>query len=197
MPEWLRRPRPPVDELLEIDVVERQARKHGPVSLDLCGIAKGFGVDELARVLDRHGIDSWLVGIDGEMRSRGGKPDGSAWSIALEAPEDERRAAMGVVELGDAAIATSGDYRHWIKVGGKRVSHTMDPRTGKPLRDALASVTVISPICADADAYATALMVLGEEAGCEQARRLGLDAFFVARAGDELRATGTGSFGGA
>jgi len=197
MPEWLRRPRPPVVELLEIDVLERRARKHGPVSLDLCGIAKGFGVDELARVLDRHGIDSWLVGIDGEMRSRGGKPDGSSWSIALEAPEAERRADMGVVELGDAAIATSGDYRHWIKVGSERVSHTMDPRTGKPLRDALASVTVISPICADADAYATALMVLGEEAGREQARRLGLDAFFVARVGDGLRATGTGFFGSA
>ena len=197
MPQGLPRPRPPVDELLEIDVVECRARKHGPVALDLCGIAKGFGVDELARVLDRHGIDSWLVGIDGEMRSRGGKPDGSAWSIALEAPGDERRAAMGVVELGDAAIATSGDYRHWIKIDGKRVSHTMDPRTGKPLRDALASVTVISPVCADADAYATALMVLGENAGHEHARRLGLDAFFVARAGDRLRATGTGSFGGA
>lgn len=191
------RPRPPVDELLEIDVAGSRARKHGPVSLDLCGIAKGFGVDELARVLNRHGIDSWLVGIDGEMRSRGGKPDGSPWSIALESPEDERRAAMGVVELGDAAIATSGDYRHWIKVGGKRVSHTMDPRTGKPLRDALASVTVISPVCTDADAYATALMVLGEEAGREQAQRLGLDAFFVARVGDGLRATGIGFFGGA
>jgi len=186
-----------VVELLEIDVLERRARKHGPVSLDLCGIAKGFGVDELARVLDRHGIDSWLVGIDGEMRSRGGKPDGSSWSIALEAPEAERRAAMGVVELGDAAIATSGDYRHWIKVGSERVSHTMDPRTGKPLRDALASVTVISPICADADDYATALMVLGAEAGRYQARRLGLDAFFVARVGDGLRATGTGFFGSA
>ncbi|MDR6539017.1 thiamine biosynthesis lipoprotein [Variovorax soli] len=191
------RPCPPVDELLEIDVVGSRARKHGPVALDLCGIAKGFGVDELARVLDRHGIDSWLVGIDGEVRSRGGKPDGSAWAIALEAPEDERRAAMGVVELRDAAIATSGDYRHWIKVDGKRVSHTMDPRTSHPLQGTLASVTVISPVCADADAYATALMVLGEEAGHEHARRLGLDAFFVARAGDGLRATGTGFFGGA
>lgn len=196
-PRGLPRPRPAVDKLLEIEAMGCRARKHGPVSLDLCGIAKGFGVDELARVLDRHGIDSWLVGIDGEMRSRGGKPDGSPWSIALESPEDERRAAMGVVELGDAAIATSGDYRHWIKVGGERVSHTMDPRTGKPVRDALASVTVISPVCTDADAYATALMVLGEEAGREQARRLGLDAFFVARVGDGLRATGTGFFSGA
>jgi thiamine biosynthesis lipoprotein len=191
------RPRRPVDELLEIDVAGCRARKQGPVALDLCGIAKGFGVDELARVLDRHGIDSWLVGIDGEMRARGGKPDGSPWAIALEAPDDERRAAMGVVELGDAAIATSGDYRHWIKIDGERFSHTMDPRAGSPLRGALACVTVISPLCVDADAYATALMVLGEEAGHELARRLGLDALFVARVGDRLRATGTGFFEGA
>jgi FAD:protein FMN transferase len=191
------RPCRPVDELLEIELVECRARKHGAVALDLCGIAKGFGVDELARVLDRHRIDSWLVGIDGEMRCRGGKPDGSPWSIAIEAPDDERRAAMGVVELGDAAIATSGDYRHWMEIDGKRVSHTIDPRTGHPLQGALASVTVISPACADADAYATALMVLGEQAGHEQAGRLGLDALFVSRVGDGCRVTGTGVFGGA
>ena len=171
-----------------------RARKHGPVALDLCGIAKGFGVDELARVLDRHGIGSWLVGIDGEMRTRGAKPDGAPWAIALEAPDDERRAAMGVVELGDAAIATSGDYRHWIEIDGKRVSHTMDPRAGHPLPGALACVTVIAPVCTDADAYATALMVLGDQAGHECARRLGLDALFVSRVGDALRATGTGYF---
>lgn len=184
------------DQLLEIDPTGCRARKHGPIALDLCGIAKGFGVDELARVLDRHGVCSWLVGIDGEMRSRGCKPDGSPWAIALEAPEDDRRAAMGVVELGDAAIATSGDYRHWIDLHGQRISHTMDPRTGHPLRNALACVTVIAPVCADADAYATALMVLGEVAGRECARRLGFDARFVSRAGGGLRTTGTGLFDG-
>ena len=190
------RPYPAVDELLEIDVAGCRARKHGPLALDLCGIAKGFGVDELARVLARHGIGSWLVGIDGEMRARGSKPGGAPWAIALEAPEDERRAAMGVVELGDAAIATSGDYRHWIEIDSQRISHTMDPRAGRPLQGTLASVTVIAPVCADADAYATALMVLGEQAGQECARRLGLDAFFVSRVGDGLRAAGIGCFDG-
>jgi thiamine biosynthesis lipoprotein len=186
-------PRVPVDELLEIDVVGCRARKQGPVTLDLCGIAKGFGVDELARVLDRHGMDSWLVGIDGELRSKGCKPDGAAWAIALEAPDDDRRAAMGVVEVGDAAIATSGDYRHWTPINGHRISHTMDPRAGRPVQGALASVTVIAAVCADADAYATALMVLGQEAGQELARRLGLDALFVERGSEGLRATGIGS----
>lgn len=187
--------RRPVDELLEVDAAGCRARRHGPVALDLCGIAKGFGVDELARVLRRYGVASWLAGIDGELRSQGGKPDGSPWAIALEAPEHGRRAAMGVVELSGAAIATSGDYRHCSDVDGERISHTMDPRTGAPLRGRLASVTVIAPACADADAYATALMVLGEVAGPERARRLGLDALFVARDGDRLRATGTGVFG--
>ncbi len=187
----------PLDPLLEIDLPGRRVRKHGRVALDLCGIAKGFGVDELARVLARHGIGAWLVGIDGEMRVRGGKPDGSPWAIALEAPEDERRAAMGVIELDDAAIATSGDYRHWREIDGARVSHTMDPRTGAPLRGAVASVTVIAPTCADADAYATALMVLGAQAGRDHARERGLDALFVMREGTGFRAAGTGFFDGA
>jgi thiamine biosynthesis lipoprotein len=84
-----------------------------------------------------------------------------------------------------------------MEVDGNRISHTMDPRIGAPLRSALASVTVVASCCMDADAYATALMVLGEGAGRELAQRLGLDALFVARDGDKLRATGTGSFGDA
>jgi thiamine biosynthesis lipoprotein len=189
-------PRAPTDTLLEVDVAGRRVRKHGAVMLDLCGIAKGFGVDELARVLDAQGIGSWLVGIDGEMRARGAKPDGSPWAIALEAPEHDRRSAMAVLELGDAAIATSGDYRHWVEVDGQRVSHTMDPRSGAPLRNALASVTVVAARCVDADAYATALMVLGEEGGVPLARRLGLDALFVVRDDGRLRTAGSGFFAG-
>lgn len=186
--------RPPAHDLLEIDLPNHRARKHGPVALDLCGIAKGFGVDELGRVLNSHGLQSWLVGIDGEMRTRGAKPDGSAWAIALEAPADDQRAAMAVIELADAAIATSGDYRHWALVEGRRISHTMDPRTGSPLSGSLASVSVIAGTCMDADAYATALMVAGEDEGRRLARRLGLDALFVARADDGLRPAGTGCF---
>jgi len=188
------RPSAPAHQLLEVDLARCRARKHGAIALDLCGIAKGFGVDELARVLDARGISAWIVGIDGELRSRGAKPDGSAWAVALEAPEDERRSAMGVIELGDAAVATSGDYRHWYAVDGARISHTMDPRTGMPLRTSLASVTVVASRCMDADAYATALTVLGDTDGPALAQRLGLDALFVAREGERLRAAGTGFF---
>ena len=106
-------------------------------------------------------------------------------------------ATEAVIELQDAAIATSGDYRHWARVDGQRISHTMDPRSGAPLRSPLASVSVVAPRCMDADAYATALMVLGEQGGAALAQRLGLDAFFVVREGETLRATGTGFFGSA
>ncbi|ONB63361.1 thiamine biosynthesis protein ApbE [Burkholderia pseudomallei] len=184
----------PIDELLEVDVARGRARRLADVAFDLCGIAKGFGVDELARVLDRHGIGAWLVGIDGELRARGCKPDGSPWAIALEAPDYDRRGAMGAIDLVDAAVATSGDYRHWADFGGERLSHTMDPRAGAPLRGGIASVTVVAPTCTDADAYATALMVLGAQAGCAHAERHGLDALFVVRDGDALRTIGCGAF---
>lgn len=184
----------PIDELLEVDVARGRARRLADVAFDLCGIAKGFGVDELARVLDRHRIGAWLVGIDGELRARGCKPDGSPWAIALEAPDYDRRGAMGAIDLVDAAVATSGDYRHWADFGGERLSHTMDPRAGAPLRGGIASVTVVAPTCTDADAYATALMVLGAQAGCAHAERHGLDALFVVRDGDALRTIGCGAF---
>ncbi|MBF3412189.1 FAD:protein FMN transferase [Burkholderia pseudomallei] len=184
----------PIDELLEVDVARGRARRLADVAFDLCGIAKGFGVDELARVLDRHGIGAWLVGIDGELRVRGCKPDGSPWAIALEAPDYDRRGAMGAIDLVDAAVATSGDYRHWADFGGERLSHTMDPRAGAPLRGDIASVTVVAPTCTDADAYATALMVLGAQAGRAHAERHGLDALFVVRDGDALRTIGCGAF---
>ncbi|KGC50413.1 FAD:protein FMN transferase [Burkholderia pseudomallei] len=184
----------PIDELLEVDVARGRARRLADVAFDLCGIAKGFGVDELARVLDRHGIGAWLVGIDGELRARGCKPDGSPWAIALEAPDYDRRGAMGAIDLVDAAVATSGDYRHWADFGGERLSHTMDPRAGAPLRGDIASVTVVAPTCTDADAYATALMVLGAQAGRAHAERHGLDALFVVRDGDALRTIGCGAF---
>jgi thiamine biosynthesis lipoprotein len=191
-----RHPCSPIGEVLDVDVRNCRVRRHAAIPLDLCGIAKGFGVDELARVLERHGISSWLVGIDGEMRARGTKPDGGAWTIAIEAPDFHSRAAMGMIELSDAAVATSGDYRHWIDIGGERISHTMDPRNGEPVRNGVASVTVVASDCTDADAFATALLVLGLDAGRACAERHRLDALFAVRDGDAVRTAGTGCFAG-
>ena len=181
-------PRPPrAREALELDVPRRAARTHSRISLDLNGIAKGFAVDQLARCLKKHGVHDFLVGIDGEMRAAGHKPDGSAWAVALEKPLRGRREVLGALELTDASIATSGDYRHWRERDGTSVSHTMDPHSGAPLLSPLTSVSVICTSCMYADAWATALLVLGVEAGSRVAREQGLSAIFVVREGDVLR----------
>ena len=170
-----------------------RVRKHTPMALDLNGIAKGYGVDRLAETLIAFGIDSGLVGIDGEMRALGLRPDRKPWTIAVEAPDLELRAPHSILGLQDAAVATSGDYRHWVEVQGRRLSHTMDPPRGAPVVAAPASVTVVAGTCAEADAWATALMVLGAESGAKIAQRRGLDALFLVRDDDEsVRGLGVG-----
>mgnify|MGYP005809706745 CR=1 FL=1 len=177
----------PAGAFLDVDTGLRRVRKRRPVKLDLSGIAKGYGVDALARCLDRRGVADYLVGIDGEMRAHGAKPAGEPWAVAVEQPVFGRREVGGVIELRDAAIATSGDYRHWVDVGGKRYAHTMDPRTGLPLSNTVAAVTVLAPTCMLADAWATALLVLGERDGIALARDKGIDALFVLREDAGLR----------
>lgn len=167
-----------------LEIVGAHVRKSEPIALDLNGIAKGYGVDRLAETLRDHGITDTLVGIDGDMRAMGLRPDGEAWTIAVEAPDAERRAPHSILALQDAAVATSGDYRHWVEVQGRRLSHTMDPRRGAPLIASPASVSVVARTCAKADAWATALMVLGPERGTALARRSGLNALFLLRDDD-------------
>ncbi|WP_306752315.1 FAD:protein FMN transferase [Paracoccus actinidiae] len=188
--------RRPAHEVLEID--GDAVRKTAPIALDLNGIAKGYGVDCLAQVLVDHGIAAGLVGIDGEMRALGLRPDGTAWTIAVETPDPDRRTPHSVLMLQDAAVATSGDYRHWVTVQGRRLSHTMDPRKGAPLAASPASVTLVAPTCSEADAWATALMVAGPSAGAELAARHDLDALLLLRDGDGgLRTRAAGClFGG-
>jgi thiamine biosynthesis lipoprotein len=171
--------RRPAHDVLEIN--GEHVRKAAPIALDLNGIAKGYGVDRLAEILRNQGISDGLVGIDGEMRAMGLRPDGEAWTIAVEAPDAERRTPHSILALQDAAVATSGDYRHWVEVQGRRLSHTMDPRRGAPLIASPASITVVARSCAEADAWATALMVLGPVKGATLAKQSGLDALFLLR----------------
>jgi len=184
--EALRRP---AHEVLELN--GDHLRKTAPIALDLNGIAKGYGVDRLAETLRDQGIVAALVGIDGEMRASGLRPDGEAWTIAVETPDPGRRTPHAILALQNAAVATSGDYRHWVEVQGRRLSHTMDPRRGAPLIASPASVTVVARTCAEADAWATALMVLGLERGAALVRKHGLDALFLLR-DDEGNARGVG-----
>jgi len=176
----------PTHEVLELDRSGGRARKHAPVTLDLSGIAKGFAVDAMAEVVRGFGVASALVALDGELKAMGARPDGAPWIVAVEKPDYDMRAPLGAVALHNAAIATSGDYRHWIEIGEARLSHTMDRLRGGPVTNNVASVSVICPSCMEADAWATALLVLGEEKGQELAKRNRLDALFILRSGDTL-----------
>jgi thiamine biosynthesis lipoprotein len=177
----LRTQLPPTHTVLELDVAGKRARKHAQFALDLSGIAKGFAVDEMMRTVEVFGIANALVGLDGELKARGVKADGTPWRVALEKPDYDLRSPLGVIELRDAAVATSGDYRHWVDLGEKRLSHTMDRSRGGPVDNGIASVSVVAASCMDADAWATAFMVLGPEEGRALAQKQGLDALFVQR----------------
>jgi thiamine biosynthesis lipoprotein len=177
----------PATAILDVDRTRQQVRKRTPITLDLSGIAKGYGVDQLAHCLDVWKIASYLVGIDGEMRARGVKPGGEAWTVAIEKPIPGKREVSGVMELHDTAIATSGDYRRSVEIDGKRYAHTMNPSSRQPLSNCLAAVTVLMPTCMLADAWATALLVLGEKDGVTLAKEKGIDALFVLHEGSRLR----------
>ncbi|MDB5529954.1 MAG: thiamine biosynthesis protein ApbE [Devosia sp.] len=192
--ELAAQPRSAMDDMLDLDAAGGRVRKRAPVTLDLSGIAKGFGVDQLARCLDGFGIAHYLVGIDGEMRASGHKPGGGPWVLAVEQPDQAARDVARLIKVTDCAIATSGDYRHRVEMDGHTASHTMDPASGRPLSNNLASVTVLAADCMHADAWATALMVLGDIEGPAFAARRGMDALFIVRDGNGFRELAVGAF---
>ncbi|KXS38736.1 MAG: thiamine biosynthesis lipoprotein [Halomonadaceae bacterium T82-2] len=155
--------------------------KTKPVYVDLSAIAKGYGTDQVADYLEKQGVDSYLVEVGGEIRTRGQKPDGAEWRIAVEKPVSSERSVQRVIDLGTSAVATSGDYRNYFEQDGVRYSHTIDPRTGRPITNHVASVTVISERCATADALATALTVMGEQAALDLAERENLAVYLIVR----------------
>ncbi len=149
---------------------------------DLSAIAKGYGVDAVSEDLVRLGYPEHLVEIGGELRGRGRKLDGAPWRVAIEVPQPEApRKVHQVIPLLGRGMATSGDYRSYYEQDGVRISHTIDPRDGRPIRHALASVTVLAEEAMWADAWATALNVLGPEAGYALAEERGLAAYFIIR----------------
>ncbi|MDW5376930.1 FAD:protein FMN transferase [Halomonas sp. HP20-15] len=158
--------------------------KRKPVYVDLSGIAKGYGTDRVADYLDTRGIDDYLVEVGGEIRTHGTKPEEEPWRIAVERPISSERSVQRIIDLGNAAVATSGDYRNYFVSDGVRYSHTIDPRTGRPITNRVASVTVIGERCATADALATAFTVMGERAGLEMAERENIAVYFIVRVDD-------------
>lgn len=185
----------PMREGLVLDRPAGRARKRAPLQLDLCGIAKGYAVDRMAAVLQLHGVRHALAALDGELRAVGSQASGAPWAVALESPEVGRRAVRGVIELEDMAVATSGDYRHYLEVGDARLAHTMDARRAAPVNNAVASVTVLAPTCMQADAWATALVVAGPGEGLGLAQRMGLEVLFLLRRPEGLVEMGLGRFG--
>lgn len=157
-------------------------RKRVPgLFVDLSAIAKGWGVDQVAELIAARGIRNYLVEIGGELRAAGRNARGEAWRVGVELPDAAGQIAESFVAIESAAVATSGDYRNYFTVDGRRYAHVLDPRSGWPADHALASVTVIADNCADADALATLLLVLGPQEGPAFARQRGLAALFLVR----------------
>ena len=159
-------------------------KAHPETVCDLSAIAKGYGVDVLSEALVRRGHDRHLVEIGGELYGRGRKLDGTPWQVAIEVPDEGARGVHDVIPLEGWGMATSGDYRNYYEVDGVRISHTIDPRTGRPIDHALASVTVLHRRAMWADAWATALNVLGPEEGFQAAQERDLAAYFIVRGRD-------------
>ena len=171
---------------IDFDISTRRVRQPGGVQLDLSSVAKGYAVDRLARYLDSQGIAHYLVEVGGELRGAGCKPDGQPWWVMLEQVDGADAAlhpAEMMLALHGLSVATSGDYRRFFHDGTVRYAHTIDPRTGMPLSNDIASVTVVHAQCMAADAWSTALTVLGIEAGMALAEQHGLAARFVRRDG--------------
>jgi FAD:protein FMN transferase len=170
---------------LELRAQPRAARKRAPgLRLDLDAIAPGYAVDRISGELAALGFRDHIVEIGGEVICHGRGPGGRLWRVAIERPQTGARSVQALVDLDGLAISTSGDYRDFRVLDGRRMSHTIDPRSGRPVTHALASVSVVHESTMLADAYATALMVLGPEEGFELAKRLELPALFIVRIND-------------
>ncbi|UXA53977.1 FAD:protein FMN transferase [Xanthomonas prunicola] len=172
-----------------LDLDGMRVLQPGAVALDFSGIAKGFGVDSVHRALVHADIASALIEVGGELFGYGRKPDGSAWRVLVEsAPDEDAGAALParVLALDGLAVATSGDRWHRFDAGGIRYAHTFDPRTGAPVPHAPAAVTVLAREAMHADAWATAMTVLGVDAGLAYARTAQLAVRFLSRSNGAL-----------
>lgn len=178
---------------IELDSVEHKLRKDAPLHIDLSAVAKGYGVDVIALWLESLGIADYLVEIGGEMRVAGLSPRDDSWRIGVESPDISDNNPRPIL-LGNTGVATSGDYRNYFEENGVRYSHTIDPRTGYPINHNLASVTVLNPSCAFADAMATAFLVLGGEKTIELAEQLAIPVYLIEKAENGFSSRYSSSF---
>jgi thiamine biosynthesis lipoprotein len=179
---------------VELDAATRKVLQPGGVEIDLSSVAKGYAVDQLAHSLELLGVRHYLVEVGGELRGAGIKPDGQPWWVTLEGVPDAAEQASTVVALHGLAVATSGDYRRHYLHRGARASHTLDPRTGYPIQNRVASVTVLHAECMAADALSTALSALGLEDGMRFAEQHQLAARFLLRGPEGLEEASSTAF---
>jgi len=173
---------------LAIDVANNGLKKSNPdLYIDFSSIAKGHGVDRVAQLIEAKGYHNYMVEIGGEMRVSGVNAEHTKWRIAVEKPDSTTRAIQRVIKLSNTAIATSGDYRNFFVKDGQRFSHTLDPVSGRPVQHTLASVTVLAPSSAIADAWATAFMVLGSKKGYDLAMENKLAVLFLIKEGASVK----------
>lgn len=184
-----------LDSLLEftgyqkIEVLENnRIRKRDPrVTIDLGGIAKGFGVDQVKSILDRENYANYFIEIGGEDIAKGNNASGTPWRVGINLPKPEASADefQKIISLRDKAIATSGDYRNFYWLDGQFVSHRLNPKTGRPVVSPLASATAITNNCAYADGLALAFLIVGKDRALEIANALeDVDAYLVERIND-------------
>ncbi len=181
-----------LDKLL---LLSGAAQKLDPeLYVDLSTIAKGYGVDEVADLLESHDITNYLVEIGGEMRISGHKENQQPWRVAVEKPVTSERAVQRILTIGNNAIATSGDYRNFYEENGVRYSHLINPKTGYPIQHNLVAVTVVHPSCMIADGLATAINVMGVEKGLEFASNLNIAALLISSENGEFKEYNTAEF---
>ena len=149
-------------------------KSHPRVTLDFGSIAKGYGVDEISALIRNNGFKDFLVEIGGEVYAAGVRVEGNSWRVGVNTPQKDAPIdqVYKVVNLKNKAMATSGDYRNFIEIGGKRYSHVIDPRTGYPVANGVVSVSIIADTCTFADGFATAVMVMGHEKGLDLVNRI-------------------------
>lgn len=151
--------------------------------LDCSAIAKGYGCDRVARMLESYGIEDYMVEIGGEVIAKGKNDKSKQWSIGISKPTEDKSGTINelqeILRISGKSVATSGNYRNYRYEDGRKLSHTIDPRTGYPVAHTLLSATVIANDCATADAYATAFMVMGIDKAMEICKDKGIDAYFI------------------
>ncbi|WP_371972930.1 FAD:protein FMN transferase ApbE [Lelliottia nimipressuralis] len=155
--------------------------------VDLSTVGEGYAADHLAALMTQEGISRYLVSVGGALVSRGLNASDQPWRVAIQKPTDTQNAVQAVVDINGHGISTSGSYRNYYELDGKRLSHVIDPQTGRPIEHNLVSVTVIAPTALEADTWDTGLMVLGPEKAKEVVRQEGLAVYMITREGETFK----------